>query len=240
MPEFAERRDEREAAKAQRAERSRPRSAPRWRGASRRARPTPPTRSRPSPPARRRRASARRHATSNAPRAATARRRALGQRLREPASRPSRPSCGAPTTARLERTVGSDTGLRVLFGGMAQRFRPDKAAGLHGRHPVRPARRRRGRAVDGHASTAAARERPARAGPTMPSADASRSGVADFLRIAGARARPGQGAARPAAWCSRATSPSPRGWGRCSGRHRRCSTHCGPCAGPRTMRTYVR
>ena len=33
---------------------------------------------------------------------------------------------------RLERTVGSDTGLRVLFGGMTQRFRPEKAAGFTG------------------------------------------------------------------------------------------------------------
>src|SRR4051795_12172812 len=33
---------------------------------------------------------------------------------------------------RLERTVGSDPGLRMLFGGMAQRFRPDRAGGFAG------------------------------------------------------------------------------------------------------------
>jgi alkanesulfonate monooxygenase SsuD/methylene tetrahydromethanopterin reductase-like flavin-dependent oxidoreductase (luciferase family)/putative sterol carrier protein len=33
---------------------------------------------------------------------------------------------------RLERTVGSEPGLRVLFGGMTQRFRPDRAAGFTG------------------------------------------------------------------------------------------------------------
>ena len=33
---------------------------------------------------------------------------------------------------RLERTVGSETGLRVLFGGMARRFVPEKANGFEG------------------------------------------------------------------------------------------------------------
>jgi alkanesulfonate monooxygenase SsuD/methylene tetrahydromethanopterin reductase-like flavin-dependent oxidoreductase (luciferase family)/putative sterol carrier protein len=33
---------------------------------------------------------------------------------------------------RLERVVGSDPGLRVLFGAMAQRFRPERAAGFTG------------------------------------------------------------------------------------------------------------
>ncbi len=33
---------------------------------------------------------------------------------------------------RLERTVGSDPGLRVVFAGMARRFRPDRAAGFAG------------------------------------------------------------------------------------------------------------
>jgi putative sterol carrier protein len=33
---------------------------------------------------------------------------------------------------RLERTVGSDPGLRVVFNGMARRFRPEKAAGFSG------------------------------------------------------------------------------------------------------------
>jgi putative sterol carrier protein len=33
---------------------------------------------------------------------------------------------------RLERTVGSDPGLRVVFKEMARRFRPDKAAGFSG------------------------------------------------------------------------------------------------------------
>jgi putative sterol carrier protein len=33
---------------------------------------------------------------------------------------------------RLERTVGSDTGLRLVFAGMTRRFRADKAAGFSG------------------------------------------------------------------------------------------------------------
>jgi putative sterol carrier protein len=33
---------------------------------------------------------------------------------------------------RLERTVGSDPGLRIVFGGMTRRFRRDKAAGFRG------------------------------------------------------------------------------------------------------------
>jgi putative sterol carrier protein len=33
---------------------------------------------------------------------------------------------------RLERVVGSDAGLRVLFGGMARRFVPEKANGFEG------------------------------------------------------------------------------------------------------------
>ena len=33
---------------------------------------------------------------------------------------------------RLERIVGSEPGLRALFGGMTQRFRPDRAEGFTG------------------------------------------------------------------------------------------------------------
>jgi hypothetical protein len=33
---------------------------------------------------------------------------------------------------RIERVVGSEAGLRVLFGGMARRFVPDKANGFEG------------------------------------------------------------------------------------------------------------
>ena len=36
------------------------------------------------------------------------------------------------TYHRLERTIGTDAGLRVLFGGMTQRFRPDRTGGFTG------------------------------------------------------------------------------------------------------------
>src|SRR4051794_9220910 len=38
----------------------------------------------------------------------------------------------ASSDRRLERTIGTDAGLRVLFGGMTQRFRPDRTQGFTG------------------------------------------------------------------------------------------------------------
>ncbi|MFL5855891.1 MAG: LLM class flavin-dependent oxidoreductase [Solirubrobacteraceae bacterium] len=90
---------------------------------------------------------------------------------------------------RLERTVGNDLGLRVLFGGMAQRFRPDKAHGFAGEiqyeltanGAVKPWVVR----VEGHRASA----RPGRAGdPSL----TIRMGVADFLRIATRDLDPGK------------------------------------------------
>ena len=57
---------------------------------------------------------------------------ALRRRLEKRGEAAFAASCSARDDRRLERTVGSDPGLRVLFGGMTQRFRPDKAAGFSG------------------------------------------------------------------------------------------------------------
>jgi putative sterol carrier protein len=85
--------------------------------------------------------------------------------------------------------VGNDLGLRVLFGGMAQRFRPDKAQGFAGEiqyeltanGAVKPWIVR----VEGRRASA----RPGRAGdPRL----TIRMGVADFLRIATRDLDPGK------------------------------------------------
>src|SRR3954449_8135920 len=90
---------------------------------------------------------------------------------------------------RLERTLGSDLGLRVLFGGMAQRFRPDKAQGFTGEiqyelsanGTVKPWVVQ----VEGRRASA----RPGRAGdPRL----TIRMDVADFLRIATRDLDPGK------------------------------------------------
>ena len=61
---------------------------------------------------------------------------------------------------RLERTIGSDAGLRVIFSGMARRFRPDKAAGFEGEIQYELGLRRRDEAwmVDDPRRAATARQ----------------------------------------------------------------------------------
>ena len=63
---------------------------------------------------------------------------------------------------RLERTAGSGTGLKVLFGAMAQAYEPEQAAGFSGdlQYDLRRSERR-ARELDGH-PRARARERQAR------------------------------------------------------------------------------
>jgi alkanesulfonate monooxygenase SsuD/methylene tetrahydromethanopterin reductase-like flavin-dependent oxidoreductase (luciferase family) len=91
---------------------------------------------------------------------------------------------------RLERVVGSDRGLRVLFGGMAQRFRPDRALGWTGNILYEL------RAGDGRLkpwTVEVGRER-ARARPGRPADPALtlRVALADFVRIAGRDLEPGR------------------------------------------------
>jgi alkanesulfonate monooxygenase SsuD/methylene tetrahydromethanopterin reductase-like flavin-dependent oxidoreductase (luciferase family)/putative sterol carrier protein len=91
---------------------------------------------------------------------------------------------------RLERTVGSDPGLRVVFNGMARRFRPDKAAGFSGdiQYELAPA--------DGEAKPwvvsvngARASARPGRApAPAVTIA----MNLADFARLVGRDLDPGK------------------------------------------------
>jgi hypothetical protein len=129
MPEFVERRDEREAAKAQRL-------APAVSAALARREPAreadpayaiAPLDSGP-PPARVGAGASDPTATAVDDGAAPN----LGQRLRETGEQAFAAFVRNSDDRRLERTVGSDIGLRVLFGGMTQRFQPDKAQGFTG------------------------------------------------------------------------------------------------------------
>src|SRR4051812_31121811 len=91
---------------------------------------------------------------------------------------------------RLERIVGSDAGLRVLFTGMAQRFRPDRALGWTGAILYEL------RAADGRVkpwTVDVGRDRAsARPGRAEQPALTLRVGVADFVRIAGRDLDPGR------------------------------------------------
>ena len=91
---------------------------------------------------------------------------------------------------RLERTVGSEPGLRMLFGGMAQRFRPDRAQGFTGAIVYEL------RSTDGtvkpwtvEIASGAARARPGRADDA---AVVLKLGLADWVRIAGRDLDPGR------------------------------------------------
>ncbi|MEA2276969.1 MAG: hypothetical protein QOC78_1929 [Solirubrobacteraceae bacterium] len=85
--------------------------------------------------------------------------------------------------ARLERTVGSERGLRLLFGAMAQAYVPERAGGFAGELEYQ-LRRAGGDlvrwtvAVDGERATA-------RAGAATDAALTVKMGVADFVRVAG-------------------------------------------------------
>jgi putative sterol carrier protein len=85
--------------------------------------------------------------------------------------------------ARLERTVGSERGLRLLFGAMAQAYVPERAGGFGGELEYQ-LRRADGDlvrwtvAVDGERATA-------RAGAATDAALTVKMGVADFVRVAG-------------------------------------------------------
>jgi hypothetical protein len=91
---------------------------------------------------------------------------------------------------RLERTVGSDPGLRVLFGGMAQRFRPDRALGWTG-EILYELRTEDGTLKPWTVEIARDHAR-ARPGRTPDPAVTLRVGLADFVRIAGRDLEPGR------------------------------------------------
>jgi putative sterol carrier protein len=90
---------------------------------------------------------------------------------------------------RLERLVGTPVGLRILFGGMAQRFEPEKAAGFAGevQYDLSAGARTRSWTVEIDGDRASARPGRARA-PVV----TIRAGVADFVRIAAQDLEPGK------------------------------------------------
>jgi putative sterol carrier protein len=91
---------------------------------------------------------------------------------------------------RLERTVGSDRGLKIVFAVMARAYRPDRAAGWAGdiRYDLQRA--------DGTArtwtvscdATHARARRTATANPAL----TIKLGLADFIRLAGGDLDPGK------------------------------------------------
>jgi alkanesulfonate monooxygenase SsuD/methylene tetrahydromethanopterin reductase-like flavin-dependent oxidoreductase (luciferase family)/putative sterol carrier protein len=91
---------------------------------------------------------------------------------------------------RLERTAGSDRGLRVIFAAMAQAYVPESAGGFSGELQYRLTRSDGTVvdwtvAIDGeHASV--------RPGPARAPALKLHAGVADFIRIAGRDLDPGK------------------------------------------------
>jgi alkanesulfonate monooxygenase SsuD/methylene tetrahydromethanopterin reductase-like flavin-dependent oxidoreductase (luciferase family)/putative sterol carrier protein len=91
---------------------------------------------------------------------------------------------------RLERTAGSSTGLKVLFGAMAQAYEPDKAAGFSGDLQY-DLRRSDGELVSWTVTLgpAGATVRP---GAASAPALTLKLGVVDFVRLAGGDLDPGK------------------------------------------------
>jgi alkanesulfonate monooxygenase SsuD/methylene tetrahydromethanopterin reductase-like flavin-dependent oxidoreductase (luciferase family)/putative sterol carrier protein len=91
---------------------------------------------------------------------------------------------------RLERTAGSDRGLRVIFGAMAQAYVPESAGGFSGELQYRLTRSD-GTVVDWTVAIDGERAS-ARPGPARAPALKVKAGVADFVRIAGRDLDPGK------------------------------------------------
>jgi alkanesulfonate monooxygenase SsuD/methylene tetrahydromethanopterin reductase-like flavin-dependent oxidoreductase (luciferase family)/putative sterol carrier protein len=91
---------------------------------------------------------------------------------------------------RLERTAGSGTGLKVLFGAMAQAYEPDKAAGFSGDLQY-DLRRANGELVSWTVTLGPERAS-ARPGTASAPALTLKLGVVDFIRIAGGDLDPGK------------------------------------------------
>ena len=182
MPEFAQRAD---AADARRAERF----APAIEAAL--ARREPPRVADPDysiapvasgPPA----ATPREHAPSNG-RPPRARVQAL---LADQGERAFRAFVRRSDDRRLERTAGSGTGLKVLFGAMAQAYEPDKAAGFSGELQY-DLRRSNGEVVSWTVTLGPERAS-VRPGTASAPALTLKLGVVDFVRMAGGDLDPGK------------------------------------------------
>jgi hypothetical protein len=91
---------------------------------------------------------------------------------------------------RLERTIGSDRGLKFLFGAMAQAYQPDKAGGFTGE--LLYELRRGDGAVVRWTVAIAPESASARAGDATAPALTMKLGVADFVRMAGRDLDPGK------------------------------------------------
>src|SRR5262249_54392313 len=113
----------------------------------------------------------------------------LGQRLRETGEQAFAAFVRNSDDRRLERTVGSDIGLRVLFSGMVQRFRPGKAQGFAG--DIQYDLRANG-AVKPWVISVEGRNASARPGRSTDPKLTITTGVADFLRIAAHDLDPGK------------------------------------------------
>jgi alkanesulfonate monooxygenase SsuD/methylene tetrahydromethanopterin reductase-like flavin-dependent oxidoreductase (luciferase family)/putative sterol carrier protein len=91
---------------------------------------------------------------------------------------------------RLERTAGSDRGLRVIFGAMAEAYVPESAGGFSGELQYRLTRSD-GTVVDWTVAIDGERAS-VRPGPARAPALKVKAGVADFVRIAGRDLDPGK------------------------------------------------
>jgi alkanesulfonate monooxygenase SsuD/methylene tetrahydromethanopterin reductase-like flavin-dependent oxidoreductase (luciferase family) len=91
---------------------------------------------------------------------------------------------------RLERTVGSDRGLKLLFGAMAQAYQPDKSGGFTG-ELLYELRRGDGNVVRWTVALAPD-SASARPGDATAPALTMKLGVADFVRMAGRDLDPGK------------------------------------------------
>jgi len=182
MPEFAERADEADTRRAQR-------FAPAIEAALARREAAPtldpdysiaPVAS--GPPA----AAARAHASANG-RPARARVQAL---LADQGERAFRAFVRRSDDRRLERTAGSGTGLKVLFGAMAQAYQPDKAAGFAG--DLQYDLRRSSGEVVSWTVTLGPERASVRQGTASAPALTLKLGVVDFVRMAGGDLDPGK------------------------------------------------
>ena len=91
---------------------------------------------------------------------------------------------------RLERTIGSDRGLKFLFGQMAAHYVPEKAAGFAG--DIEYELRTAGGALKTWTVTVGPARAVARPGSSVAPAWKSTIGLADFVRMAGEDLDPGK------------------------------------------------
>jgi alkanesulfonate monooxygenase SsuD/methylene tetrahydromethanopterin reductase-like flavin-dependent oxidoreductase (luciferase family)/putative sterol carrier protein len=91
---------------------------------------------------------------------------------------------------RLERTAGSGTGLKVLFGAMAQAYEPDKAAGFSG--DLQYDLRRSDGEVVSWTVTLGPERASVRPGTASAPALTLKLGLVDFVRMAGGDLDPGR------------------------------------------------